>query len=558
MGLGIREPSPSQHVPGTVTLYESGLLAPGSAVESGTSGITSGRKRDEGIVLVPQPSDSVNDPLNWPLWKKDLTLFTICFTTAVGGIVGPALAPVNGVLVEEFNTTYTVVANFSGYQFFASGAAGLLCEVMARLWGKRPIYFLSTAFLLAGTVWNAMVKSGDVGGFMGARVLQGVGLGAFETLVVSSIGDIYFVHQRGKRIAFYNLLFLGTTYFMPVIAGYISVKHGWRMQFKIISGFLGVALLMVFFFCPEHAFVRGRKFETDFGSGDSSSTSVVERPESVKVGEGEAKATGQSTSVVGIKKTFLQELRLYNGRFSTDGFWKLLFAPFPCMLYPATIWAFLFQGTFVTWGIGVSVVLAQIFSAPPFEFDSEQMGYIYAAPTIGAILAYILSNFASDSICLFLSRRNNLVYEPEFRIFLVIPVLLTGVPGLIAYGYATTTPGIHWIVPSVLYGMLTFAVILSCVATYAYVLDAHREISVEMMVAVLILKNFFAWGSTFYISNWIVDWGAVRVFQTMGILQAVICVCSLLVYVYGKIWRAKMERLQLLARLGLKPGKMRE
>lgn len=23
------------------------------------------------ILLVPQPSDSPNDPLNWPLWKKD-------------------------------------------------------------------------------------------------------------------------------------------------------------------------------------------------------------------------------------------------------------------------------------------------------------------------------------------------------------------------------------------------------------------------------------------------------------------------------------------------------
>ena len=64
------------------------------------------------------------------------------------------------------------MANFSGYQFMASGAAGLLCEVMARLWGKRPIYVLSTALLFVGALWNAMVQSGDVGGFMGARIIQ--------------------------------------------------------------------------------------------------------------------------------------------------------------------------------------------------------------------------------------------------------------------------------------------------------------------------------------------------------------------------------------------------
>ena len=86
--------------------------------------------------------------------------------------MGPVLGPINGVLVEEFHTTYTTVANFVGYQFAAAGAAGLLCEVIARLWGKRPIYFLSIVFLFTGTVWNAVVSSGDVRGFMGARVLQ--------------------------------------------------------------------------------------------------------------------------------------------------------------------------------------------------------------------------------------------------------------------------------------------------------------------------------------------------------------------------------------------------
>ncbi|MDB5851863.1 MAG: hypothetical protein JWP29_5615 [Rhodoferax sp.] len=185
------------------------------------------------------------------------------------------------------------------------------------------------------------------------------------------------------------------------------------------------------------------------------------------------------------------------------------------------------------------------------------MGYIYAAPTIGALLAYILTLLTSDSIVLFLARRNNLTYEPEFRIILVIPVFLTGIPGLIAYGYATTTPGLHWIVPSILYGMLTFAVIVSCIVTYSYLLDAHREVSVEMMVAVLLLKNFFAWGSTYYLPNWIVQWGPRKVFLTMGCIQGAICLGSVVVWVWGKVWREKMERVQLLKRLGLKPGKMR-
>lgn len=66
MGLGIREPSGTGHVPGTVKLYESGLIAPGGPIEENGEGETArGTKKHaaEGVVLVPQPSDSPNDPL---------------------------------------------------------------------------------------------------------------------------------------------------------------------------------------------------------------------------------------------------------------------------------------------------------------------------------------------------------------------------------------------------------------------------------------------------------------------------------------------------------------
>jgi len=66
MGLGIREPSGNSHVPGTVKLYESGL--PGSEAALELNGELpfarrSKKSRDGEITLVPQPSDSPNDPL---------------------------------------------------------------------------------------------------------------------------------------------------------------------------------------------------------------------------------------------------------------------------------------------------------------------------------------------------------------------------------------------------------------------------------------------------------------------------------------------------------------
>ena len=78
MGLWILEPpGPNPRpVPGTVPIFESGLVAPvENELEAGNNDTSIGhggvkgnendkkKKSDGGVVLVPQPSESVNDPL---------------------------------------------------------------------------------------------------------------------------------------------------------------------------------------------------------------------------------------------------------------------------------------------------------------------------------------------------------------------------------------------------------------------------------------------------------------------------------------------------------------
>lgn len=71
-----------KHVPGTSLLND-----PGSNTES--SGVDpSHLKHDESgeIALIPQPSDSPNDPYNWPKWKKELLMAAVLYGCGcVGG-----------------------------------------------------------------------------------------------------------------------------------------------------------------------------------------------------------------------------------------------------------------------------------------------------------------------------------------------------------------------------------------------------------------------------------------------------------------------------------------
>jgi len=40
--------------------------------------------KDGKTVLIPQPSDDPRDPLNWPTWRKHMTLLVICIAGAMG------------------------------------------------------------------------------------------------------------------------------------------------------------------------------------------------------------------------------------------------------------------------------------------------------------------------------------------------------------------------------------------------------------------------------------------------------------------------------------------
>jgi hypothetical protein len=71
--LGILETGNRDHVPGTVILNE-------QAAHS--EDITHGLKHVGKIVLVPQPSNDLNDPLNWSLAKKRAVFTIVLFGTS--------------------------------------------------------------------------------------------------------------------------------------------------------------------------------------------------------------------------------------------------------------------------------------------------------------------------------------------------------------------------------------------------------------------------------------------------------------------------------------------
>lgn len=178
-------------------------------------------KYDEGkyasVELVPQPSDDADDPLvwlpricgkqcgtdpirqNWPRWRKELNLVSLLVMVGLVGGMKTAFITTNELMADQFSVSYTMVAALTAVPLMLAAVSGMASSIIARMLGKRPVYLTSFVLIFVGTVWNMTTRT-SFGQCMAARVFQGLGWGAFDTLVPGSIRDTYYV-RLGSRIS---------------------------------------------------------------------------------------------------------------------------------------------------------------------------------------------------------------------------------------------------------------------------------------------------------------------------------------------------------------------
>lgn len=75
-----------------------------------------------------------------------------------------------------------------------------------------------------------------------------------------------------------------------------------------------------------------------------------------------------------------------------------------------------------------------------------------------------------------MTRKNKGLYEPEFRIVLVIPQLIFGCAGLYLFGVTSATlTHYSWILPVFAFGLEVGGMVIGAVASSLYIVDAHSK-----------------------------------------------------------------------------------
>jgi hypothetical protein len=170
---------------------------------------------------------------------------------------------------------------------------------------------------------------------------------------------------------------------------------------------------------------------------------------------------------------------------------------------------------------------------PPLWFGELETGYMYTGAFIGALLGFALSGLIADPSAAFLTRLNNGVYEPEFRMVLVIPQLVFGGAGIIGFGYTANDAKLYgWFWPDFFFALVVMGMVCGAVASALYLVDAHRDMAVEGFTCLLVFKNLFSFALTFKGFDWLVEAGkrgeGVRnLFVAVGAAQIGICALTL-------------------------------
>lgn len=239
------------------------------------------------------------------------------------------------------------------------------------------------------------------------------------------------------------------------------------------------------------------------------------------------------------KRSFVQELSVFNGRLRQDNWLRVAFRPLLLYAYPAVLWSSLVYSCSVGWLIVISESMALIYrDKSSYNFSALSTGLVYLSPFIGGVLGTAVAGKMSDIVVMAMARRNGGLYEPEFRLMMVIPTALSTVIGLMGFGWSAEEKDNFWI-PTFFFGLISFGCSLGSTTAITYCVDSYRQYAGEALVTLNFSKNIFH-GLVFslFVVSWLESNGPKQVYICLGAIQLAALLTTIPMYIFGK--RARM------------------
>ncbi|KAG9221335.1 hypothetical protein CCMSSC00406_0009975 [Pleurotus cornucopiae] len=358
-----------------------------------------------GLPLIPQPTDSPLDPLNYPNWLKYLILGQISvlafLVTLNVAMINPAIVP----LSEEFSIT-PVAATYQTTVAIGAAAFGpLLFTPFANVYGRRPAYLLAVLVGFASSVASATATT--YGGLIAARAIIGLGPSAAMGLGVGTVVDVFYMHERGRAMGLFTLSMTNGGHLAPIVGGYVARNLGWRWCFWV-GAILNAAMFVICLFAlPETLFDRSLAIEELDESLPCSKAEIVHAESSASIRREPYMAPPM------LWRTYTRRLCLWDLERPTGRRMKasdFVVKPLSMLRHPSVAFPALFYA--VTYGfasIEPALTLAAIFTKL-YRFDTVRNGL---ASGVSLLVGGSLGELCSGPVTDYMMRRARQRHEGD-------------------------------------------------------------------------------------------------------------------------------------------------
>ncbi|EEH21718.2 hypothetical protein PABG_03934 [Paracoccidioides brasiliensis Pb03] len=479
---------------------------------------------DGSKILIPQPSASPLDPLNWSWARKHLILIIISMTaflpdygSATGAVTLLPQAGIWGMTPDEVN--HSQVGNV-----FMLGVGGVFVVGLAAYFGRYPVFFWFTVIATATAVWCTAAQTFE--SFMAARILNGF----FSTVAQGGglmyIKDLFFFHEHARKINIWSSFIIVSPYLGPLFTAFIINTQIWQWAFGVYTIMTGLCLFLIIFCIDETYYDR-------------------------KLSESQQPARGPKWKrMVGIEQFRSRHLR--------NTFKDACMRPIIIICKPPVFISMMYYLLTFAWVVGINTTLS-IFLGPLYGFGPKQIGkyssplsklflpfltkrfknkkgFFYFTPVTAAILGEIVGHWLHDLIAKIAARHNNGRLEPEARyvaVWISTPFMIAG---LVLLGFALDGK-YHYMLASLGWGLYVFGIMITTVAVNAYVLDSYPEASGEVAAWINFGRTTGGFVVSYFMVRWAKEQGTVRQFGTMTGICGFAFLMVLGLQYYGKRMR---------------------
>lgn len=429
-----------------------------------------------------------------------------------------------------------------------TGIGNYIFMPYALAFGRRPAFMVAYLILLFSTIGAAAAQ--NFPGHLAARVLQGLACGAAESLLPLMLTEITFMHQRALVFGGYWATQTALSSVVQLGSSYETAALGWRWYYGVFSIFVGVGLIMAFFFGFETRYSRpaasidGQVIITDeFGV-----TRVLSDEEAAIYLETTGEVNNQGNVNSGSRRSYMSTISLWPGRTPNSGrlILRSLKVAAECFTSPGIVFAILVPSITLGCAIALSLTYSTVL-IQNYHWAPKSVGLISLSPIPAALLAMILAGFGGDKISIFMARRNSGVAIPEHRLIPLVFPLIAGVAGMLLYAFTADNKNGNgsWAGPIFGWGIYEFAFVCTLITSTAFAAECWPQNPGPALVVVIGTKNVIAFGITFALSPMVQQHGYRWAYGILSGVFVGIFLLGIPVYWGNQYWRKRMLKVQV-------------